>query len=121
MAELEGEQNALPLEPPPLEPPPLETPPLEKRFEFRGSASEYFGIWIVNLALTFVTFGIFSAWAKVRRERYFNGNTWVAGAPFEYLANPLNILKGRIVALIAFGAYVLLGQVQPFAQIVLVG
>jgi hypothetical protein len=46
--------------------------------EFTGSGSEYFRIWIVNLLLTLVTFGIYYPWAKVRRLRYFYGNTLVA-------------------------------------------
>jgi uncharacterized membrane protein YjgN (DUF898 family) len=32
-------------------------------FEFKGSAREYFRIWIVNLCPTLFTLGIFSAWA----------------------------------------------------------
>ena len=40
-------------------------------FRFTGTAREYFGIWIVNILLTIVTLGIYSAWAKVRRMRYF--------------------------------------------------
>jgi len=70
----------------------------EHRFEFTGDAREYFRIWVVNLALSIVTLGIFSAWAKVRSERYFYGNTRVAGEPFEYLAKPWPILKGRLIA-----------------------
>ena len=84
--------------------------PTEYPFEFGGSAREYFRIWIVNLALSIVTLGIFSAWAKVRSERYFYGNTRVAGEAFEYLARPLPILKGRIIAVVLFGAYVMAGQ-----------
>ena len=34
-------------------------------FKFTGKASEYFGIWIVNLFLSLITLGIYSAWAKV--------------------------------------------------------
>lgn len=82
----------------------------EHRFEFAGDAREYFRIWVVNLALSIVTLGIFSAWAKVRSERYFYGNTRLAGEPFEYLAKPWPILKGRIVAAILFGTYVLAGH-----------
>ena len=82
----------------------------EHRFEFSGDAKEYFRIWVVNLALSVVTLGIFSAWAKVRSERYFYGNTRLAGEPFEYLAKPLPILKGRLIALVLFGSYVLAGQ-----------
>src|SRR5512146_3042572 len=72
--------------------------PIEHPFDFRGDEREYFRIWIVNLALTILTLGIWSAWAKVRTERYFYANTRVAGTPFEYLARPLPILKGRIIA-----------------------
>ncbi len=32
-------------------------------FQFTGSGKEYFGIWIVNILLTIVTLGIYSAWA----------------------------------------------------------
>ncbi len=74
-------------------------------FEFTGSGREYFKIWIVNLLLTIVTLGIYSAWAKVRRNQYFYRNTYLAGASFDYHASPLTILKGRIVALILFTAY----------------
>ena len=73
-------------------------------FEFRGNGGEYFRIWIVNLLLTIVTLGIFSAWAKVRRLRYFYGNTFVDGHSFDYHGQPLAILKGR---LIVFAGYVM--------------
>src|SRR6187402_1366842 len=73
-------------------------------FEFRGDGGEYFRIWIVNLLLTIVTLGIYSAWAKVRRLRYFYGNTYLDGHSFEFHGRPLAILKGR---LIVFGAYLL--------------
>ncbi len=89
---------ALPPLPPPLPAPP--PPPEIHRHgvEFTGNAREFFGIWFVNLVLSVLTLGIYSAWAKVRTERYFYGNTRLAGAPFEYLANPIAILKGRLVA-----------------------
>ena len=45
--------------------------------EFTSSGSEYFRIWIVNLLLMFVTFGIYYPWAKVRRLRCFHANTQV--------------------------------------------
>ena len=67
---------------------------------FRGNAREYYGIWIVNLLLTIVTLGIYSAWAKVRRVRYFRGNTFIGGDSFDYHAPPIAILKGRILVVI---------------------
>ena len=77
------------------------------QLEFRGNTPEYFRIWIVNLALTILTLGIYSAWAKVRKQRYFHGNTYLAGSAFGYHAEPIQILKGRIIAACAVGAYFL--------------
>lgn len=65
---------------------------------FTGSGAEYFKIWIVNILLTILTLGIYSAWAKVRNKRYFYGNTQLHGATFEYHATPIQILKGRLIA-----------------------
>jgi len=79
--------------------------PREMALEFRGSAREYFRIWIVNLCLTLLSFGVFSAWAKVRKKRYFYSHTTLDGTPFQYLAQPLPILKGRVVAVVLFSIY----------------
>ena len=68
---------------------------LRNTLRFGGSAGEYFKIWIVNLALTIVTLGIFSAWAKVRSRRYFNGNTFLGDHNFDYHGQPLRILIGN--------------------------
>ncbi len=67
-------------------------------FAFHGQAMEFFRIWIVNIALSIVTLGIYSAWAKVRTMRYFYGNTELDGHRFDYLADPLVILRGRLIA-----------------------
>jgi uncharacterized membrane protein YjgN (DUF898 family) len=86
-------------------PAPVTEPEQRRTFplEFRGRGSEYFRIWIVNLLLTIVTLGIFSAWAKVRRLRYFYGSTFLDGHPFAYHAQPVALLKGRLAV---FGGYV---------------
>ena len=65
---------------------------------FSGSAGEYFKIWIVNIALTVVTLGIYSPWAKVRKLRYFYTNTSLEDGHFDYHANPKAILYGRLIA-----------------------
>jgi len=57
----------------------------ELALEFHGSAREYFRIWIVNLCLTLLTLGIFSACAKVCKKRYSYANTTIGGTPFQYL------------------------------------
>lgn len=77
----------------------------EWALQFRGSAREYFRVWAVNLCLTLLTLGIFSAWAKVRKKRYFYSHTVLDGTPFQYLGQPLPILKGRIVAVVLFLLY----------------
>ncbi len=57
-----------------------------RNFEFTGSAKEWFGIWIVNLFFSIITFGIYSAWAKVRAKKYFYSNTHLDGRHFDYHA-----------------------------------
>ena len=69
------------------------------QFEFSGSGSEYFKIWIVNILLTIVTLYIYSAWAKVRSKRYFYGNTTINGSAFEYHAKGSQLLPGRLIGL----------------------
>ena len=75
--------------------------------EFTGRAGEYFRIWMVNVCLSVLTLGIYSAWAKVRRRRYFYGNTLLDGAALDYLADPRAILKGRLIVLAAWAVLVL--------------
>jgi len=77
---------------------------------FTGSAGEYFRIWIVNLFLAVITLGIYSAWAKVRSRQYLYRHTWLDGASFDYLADPLKILKGRIIAVTVLGSVVFAQQ-----------
>jgi uncharacterized membrane protein YjgN (DUF898 family) len=72
---------------------------------FTGSGAEYFGIWIVNLLLTVVTLGIYSAWAKVRRLQYFYRHTELAGSSFDFHGSPIKILIGRVIALVMLLAY----------------
>ncbi len=82
-------------------------------FSFTGKAGEYFGIWIVNILLSIVTLGIYSAWAKVRNKRYFYGNTKLSGSSFNYLASPIQILKGRVIMFVFFAAYALCSSFYP--------
>ena len=73
------------------------------RIEFTGSGGEYFRVWIVNLLLTVVTFGLYTPFARRRTARYFYGHTVVAGSPLEFTAT-----KGRMLAgfLLLVGLYV---------------
>ena len=85
----------------------VESLPAHERvpLRFNGEGSEYFGIWIVNLLLSILTLGIYSAWAKVRRLKYFYRNTRLADGGFDFHASPVNILKGRIIGLALFLVY----------------
>lgn len=64
--------------------------------------------------------GIYSAWAKVRRQRCFYGNTSLAGSAFEYHGEPLKILKGRLIAVAALAVYSACTRVWPLSAFVLV-
>ncbi|WP_077594591.1 YjgN family protein [Polaromonas sp. A23] len=88
------------------------------RIEFTGSGSEYFRIWIVNLLLLLVTLGIYFPWAKVRRLRYFYGNTLVDGEPLDFHGNPLKMLKGYLLVGLLFGLYSVAGNFSAMAGLI---
>lgn len=88
-------------------------------FKFHGTGLEFFKIWSVNVFLSIVTLGVFSAWAKVRTERYFYGNTELDGRSFSYLADPVKILKGRLIAFGLLAIYSLSWNFFPQAGMVL--
>ncbi len=93
----------------------------ERPFGFSGNAREYFRIWIVNVLLTVATIGIYSAWAKVRRLRYFYGHTALDGHHFAWHGEPLQILKGRFVAVLAFGAFAAFWHFYPDLRFLVLG
>ncbi len=87
---------------------------------FTGTGGEYFRIWIINLALSFLTLGVYSAWAKVRTKQYFYRHTWLDGSSFEYLADPRQILKGRLVLVLLLALAFGLQAAFPLASLPLV-
>ena len=89
------------------------------RPQFSARADEYFRIWIVNMALTILTLGIYSAWAKVRKLRYFYSSTTLAGSAFGYHGDPVRILKGRLIAAALAAAYFGAGQISPFGTLIM--
>ncbi|MDR0579316.1 MAG: DUF898 domain-containing protein [Campylobacteraceae bacterium] len=74
-------------------------------FEFRGNALDFFAIWFVNVVLTIITLGIYGAWAKVRNNQYIYGNTFLGNHSFEYTANPVKILIGRLIVLGVYAVF----------------
>ena len=97
----------------------LAQPARSSKIEFSGQAGEFFGIWIVNILLSILTLGIYSAWAKVRTQQYFYGHTKIENQSFRYLATPMQILRGRVIAVIIFAGYFLLSSFLPVAALVL--
>lgn len=89
------------------------------QLRFHGRGGEYFGIWIVNLLLSVVTLGIYSAWAKVRTLRYMHGATELDGSRFGYHARPLSILIGRAVAVALIVVYAVAQKTSPVSAVVL--
>jgi uncharacterized membrane protein YjgN (DUF898 family) len=83
------------------------------RFTFTGQWQDYFRIWVVNTFLTIISLGLWSPWAKIRKKKWFLGNTWVADSNFDYHANPWPILRGRLIAAAAFFVYWMSGNFQP--------
>ena len=108
--------------PPEPEQPAAPSAPRASRVRFTGTGEEYFGIWIVNLLLTIVTLGIYSAWAKVRKMQYFYRNTHLDGSVFDYHGDPTAILKGRILAVLLAVLYKLaLTLLGAYALVALLG
>ena len=125
-----GAAKAAKIASPPLPAPPPAAPPGPDRpapagppaparptgpipLKFQGTGSGYFRIWIVNIILSVLTVGIYSAWAKVRRKQYFYGNTRIQDASFEYLAEPKKILYGRMIVVVGFLAYSAVSELLP--------
>ena len=94
---------------------PIETRDNNLAVQFTGSGSEYFRIWIVNLLLMLVTLGFYYPWAKVRRLRYFYGNTIVDGAPLDFHGDPKKMLRGYLLTGALVMLYSTAGNFSPLA------
>ena len=89
--------------------------PHSLRIVFTGSGSEYFRIWIVNLLLMLLTLGLYYPWAKVRRLRYFHGNTLVGGEPLDFHGDPKKMFKGFLMVALLLVAYSVAGKFSATA------
>lgn len=95
----------------------MQKTPAPRPFCFTGSGSEYCQLWLTNIALSLLTMGIYSAWAKVRRLKYFYNNTRLDGAVFDYHARPIDILRGRALAMPMLVLAGLADLMSPFFSI----
>ena len=87
---------------------------------FSGTGSEYFRIWIVNLLLVIVTFGIYWPWARRRKLQYLYHCTWVDGHAFDFHGNPRSMLRGSLLAGVLLAVYGMGNRVAGGASAVLI-
>lgn len=97
---------------------PVEATVRRLNIEFTGSGSEYFRIWIVNVLLLMVTLGFYWPWAKVRRQRYFWGNTLVDGDPLGFHGDPKQMFKGWALVAVLFAMYNVASNASAVASLV---
>ncbi len=90
-----------------------------KRIQFKGTGTEYFKIWIVNVLLCIVTIGIYYPWAKVRTRRYFYANTEYADRYFDYHATGKQLFFGYLIGVLILLAMQIVGSILPFIGIIL--
>ncbi len=70
---------------------------------FGGTTRQYFKIYTVNMLLTILTLGIYSAWARVRTRRFFMGHTYIGKHNLDFDARPLSILVSRLIVVAILG------------------
>lgn len=93
----------------------------DRRLRFTGSGAAYFRIWVVNLLLTLLTLGVYSAWAKVRKARWFAQHTELDGDRFDFHGEPWRILVGRGVALLLLAAWTWSFAIAPWLGLAVLG
>ncbi|MCY4044698.1 MAG: DUF898 family protein, partial [Cellvibrionales bacterium] len=85
---------------------------------FTGRPAEFFVLFYSNLALSILTLGIYSAWAKVKTKKYFYHHLSIDDHHFEYHATPSMILKGRCIAMLVFVLYSILIEILPLPGLI---
>lgn len=74
-----------------------------RNLSFSGSAQTLFGMWIVNVLLTFLTLGIYYFWAKVKVRTYILSQTSFDGHRFAYHGTGYELLVGWFKGALLFG------------------
>lgn len=76
-----------------------------RNLNFHGTGSGYFPIFIVNVLLTFLTLGVFGAWALVRSKKYFYANTELAGERFSYSAKGSSLFLSWLLLFVIYAVF----------------
>jgi uncharacterized membrane protein YjgN (DUF898 family) len=74
-----------------------------RRLTFHGAGGTLFGIYVVNILLTIVTFGFYRFWGKVRVRRFMLSQTAFEGDRFAYHGTGKELLLGFVKALLFVG------------------
>jgi uncharacterized membrane protein YjgN (DUF898 family) len=74
-------------------------------FVYDGKLGELYGIFLMNLLWTILTFSIFRFWAKTRMRRYLWSRTSLNGDRFEYTGTGGELFIGFLIVM---GAYVVI-------------
>jgi uncharacterized membrane protein YjgN (DUF898 family) len=74
-----------------------------RKLSFHGTGGSLFGIYIVNVLLTIVTFGIYRFWGRVRVRRYMMSQTSFEGDRLAYHGTGRELLNGFFRAGLIFG------------------
>lgn len=72
--------------------------PAAYRFSFHGSGGALFGIYIVNILLTIITFGIYRFWGKVKVRQYLYSQTELMKDRFAYHGTGKELFIGWLKA-----------------------
>ncbi len=70
------------------------------RLRHGGRSGELFAIFLVNLALSILTLGIYRFWGRTRIRRYIWSQTGLLGEPLEYSGRGVELFLGFLFALV---------------------
>lgn len=78
-------------------------------FGYRGNLKEFMKLYLVEMFLTIVTFGIYASWMQVKVNQYIRGNTRFGNVEFRFDGNGSDLfiikLKGVLLTIITLGIY----------------
>ena len=94
------------------------------RLIYDGKESQLYKIWLLNLLLQIVTFGIYAFWGRTRIRRYLASSFSLFGDRFQYTGTGKELFTGFLKALpIILALYtpiIALGEKYPVANFLLI-
>lgn len=84
------------------------------QINFHGTGSEYFGIFIVNALLTFITLGFYYPWARAKQLKYLYGVTAVDDNRFSFHGSGKDMFFGLLKLYLFIAIFLLIYFVSRF-------